>query len=164
MTQPFTLQAGGSVGPLDSLPGERETAPVGLQDTPAFLSLHAWARSRRGSSSRAMRACSEGRVPGAIPFLLRTGRQSFIVPADAPWPAPLPSIHAAPPDGYTFLPNWAKACGRSSTSARRYLAQGRIPEAIRFGVTGHYVAVPEDLPWPAMPAGRPRLQPIKETA
>ncbi len=68
-------------------------------------------------------------------------------------PCPFDARVVAPP-GYQLLSDWAKACGRSPSTARVHLAKGHIPQAIR--LFRFYLAVPEGLPWPAKATGRPR--------
>lgn len=97
-----------------------------------------------------------GLVPGVIPFQTSKGKESFIVPAGAAWPLSRRAAPATPPPGYQLLPDWAAARDRNYHTARTHLRLGHIPEAIPVGRTGHYVAVPEGLPWPAKPTGRPR--------
>lgn len=68
-------------------------------------------------------------------------------------PCPFDARVVAPP-GYQLLADWAKACGRSPSTARVHLAKGDIPQAIK--LFDFYTAVPEGLPWPAKANGRPR--------
>ena len=123
----------------------------------AYLSLAAWAGACGRSCERSRKVCRLGLVPGAIPFRTHQGKESYIVPEDAPWPRYLRrQAPATPPAGYLLLPDWAQACDRNIRTARVHLRLGHLPGAIHVGRTRRYVAIPEGTPWPAKAVGRPR--------
>lgn len=84
-----------------------------------------------------------GRLFGV--FVRNAGRGVNLCPFDA---------RVVAPPGYALLRDWARACGRSPSTARIHLAKGHIPEAIK--IFRVYTAVPVGIPWPAKATGRPR--------
>lgn len=131
--------------------------------SPALLTLAAWARLRDRSPGRALELCQLGRIPGAIPVGNHRGSITYIIPADAPWPAGKPGNPLIPP-GWVNLSAWARSHKKDPGSAHLRLHQGDIPSAKSIGPGRPYYIVPADLPWPERRRGRPRIHPIPQGA